>query len=206
MNEFQAQRQADTDDREAPARRARPVRDARCFPTITVRPMPDEKARFRSIARQVGISESALALRAIRTLLSRHEPWLALQPELKWDHVAASDRITLRLRPGDGLEVIRRASERDMKPATYLSALIRAHLTGNPPLPVSEVRALKSSITVLAGLGTLLANTSGEGIPAGPEGEVYRNTLRRIRGEIAALEQRISDHAKAALIAWEVRT
>jgi predicted transcriptional regulator len=175
-------------------------------PSITVRPSAEEKARFQLLARQMGVSESALALRAIRTLLSRDEPWLARQPDLKWEHVAASDRITIRLRPGDGLEVIRRAAERDMKPATYISALVRAHISANPPLPAAEVNALKTAIVVLAKLGTMLAKTSRDGIPSGPQGELYRQAFRQTRGEIAVLERRIIDLTKAALIAWETRS
>lgn len=119
-------------------------------PSITARPSPEEKGRFKLIARHAGMSESELALRAIRLLLDRDEAWLARRPELKWDHVAASDRITIRLRPGDGLEVIRRSTERGMKPATYISALVRAHITANPPLAAAEVNALKTSIVVLS--------------------------------------------------------
>lgn len=174
--------------------------------SITARPSPEEKARFTLIARHVGLSESALALRAIRLLLDRDEQWLARQPDLKWEHVAASDRITIRLRPGDGLEVIRRATERGMKPATYISALVRAHIGANPPLPAAELTALKTSIAVLAGIGTILANTSRHGIPSGPQGDVYREAIGRTRAEIAALEQRIVNLAKAALIAWETRS
>jgi hypothetical protein len=174
-------------------------------PSITVRPSPEEKARFTLIARHVGLSESALALRAIRLLLDRDEQWLARQPNLKWNHVAARDRITVRLRPGDGLEVIRRATERGMKPATYISALVRAHIACNPPLPAAELNALKKGIAVLAGIGSLLANTSQHGIPSGPQGEVYREAIRRTRAEVAALEQHIVDLTKAALIAWETR-
>jgi len=182
------------------AHRARPSN-----PSVTARPSPDEKARFTLIARHVGLSESALALRAIRLLLDRDEQWLARQPNLKWDHVAARDRITVRLRPGDGLEVIRRATERDMRPATYISALVRAHIACNPPLPAAELNALKKSLAVLAGIGSLLANTSQHGIPSGPQREVYREAIRRTRAEVAALEQHIVDLTKAALIAWETR-
>lgn len=175
-------------------------------PSITARPSPEEKARFTLIARHLGLSESALGLRAIRLLLDRDEQWLARQPDLKWQHVAATDRITIRLRPGDGLEVIRRATERGMKPATYISALVRAHIGASPPLPAAELTALKTSIAVLAGIGTVLANTSRHGIPSGPQGEVYRETIGRTRSEVAALEQRIVDLTKAALIAWETRS
>lgn len=59
---------------------------------------------------------------------------------------------------------------------------------------------------MLGGLGTVLANTSDHGIPSGSQGEVYREAIRRTRGEIAALEQRIADLTKAALIAWETHS
>jgi predicted DNA binding CopG/RHH family protein len=176
------------------------------LPSITARLSAKEKTAFQLIARHVGLSESALALRAIRTLLERNEQWLRVQPRLDFEHVAASDRITVRLRPGDGREVIRRASERGVKPATYISALVRAHITANPPLPTAEVNALKMSIGVLANLGTTLANTSRQGIPSGPQGEIYREAIRRTRGQIAVLEQRIVDLTRAALIAWETRS
>src|SRR6185312_4062666 len=137
--------------------------------------------------------ESTLALRAIRILLDGDKPWSRQQSQIDSEHTAASDRLTIRLRPGDGIEVIRRATERGVKPATYVSALVRAHISANPPLPTSEIGALKSSIAVLAGLGTLLGHTSRHGIPSGPQGEVYREAIRRTRGEIATLEQRIVD-------------
>lgn len=207
MNDLRTEERAADVGHEALESRARAFRGVRrSGPSITARPSAEEKARFQLLARQIGISESALALRAIRTLLSRDEPWLARQPDLKWDHVTASDRITIRLRPGDGLEVIRRATERGMKPATYISALVRAHITRNPPLPAPEVNALKTSIVVLANLGTMLAKTGRQGIPSGPQGEVYGEMIRRTRAEIATLERRVIELTKAALIAWETRS
>jgi hypothetical protein len=175
-------------------------------PSITARPCFEEKARFTLLARQLGLSESALALNAIRALLDRDEQWLDRQPALKWEQVAASDRITIRLRPGDGLEVIRRATKRDMKAATYISALVRAHITANPPLAAAEVNALKTAILVLANLGAMLAKAGRDGIPSGLQGEVYGGMIRRTRREIAVLERRFVDFTKAALIAWETRS
>jgi hypothetical protein len=206
VNNLRTEERAAIVGHEALESRARTLRSGRRLgPSITARPSAEEKARFQLFARQIGISESSLALRAIRSLLSRDE-WLARQPTLKWEHVAASDRITIRLRPGDGLEVIRRATERGMKPATYISALVRAHVTANPPLPATEVNALKNALVVLANLGTLLAKTGRQGIPSGPQGEVYGEMIRRTRAEIAILERRVIGLAKAALIAWETRS
>ena len=207
MNDLFPEERAEAVGFQAGERHVRRVRSARpCGPSITVRPSVEEKARFRLIARHAGLSEGALALRAIRLLLDRDAGWLARQPELKWEHVAASDRITIRLRPGDGLEVIRRATERGIKPATYISALVRAHVSSNPPLPTAEVNALKTGIVVLANLGTMLAKTSRQGIPTGPQGEVYGELIRRTRREVATLERCVADLARAALIAWETRS
>ena len=204
MNDLFPEERAEPVGFQAVERHARRSGSARPYgPSITLRPSAKEKARFRLIAQHAGVSEAELALRAIRLLLDRDAEWLARQPDLKWEHVAASDRITIRLRPGDGLEVIRRAAERGLKPATYISALVRAHITANPPLPAAEVNALKTSIVVLANLGTMLAKMGRQGIPSGPPGGVYGEMLRRTRGEIANLERRIVDLAKAALIAWE---
>jgi predicted DNA binding CopG/RHH family protein len=98
------------------------------LPSITARPSAADKARFTLLAPRVGMSESALALLAIRQLL---EPE-ATTPATNSVRVAASDRITIRLRPGDGVAIARRASERGMNPSGYLAALVRAHLTANP--------------------------------------------------------------------------
>lgn len=207
MNDSRTEERADAGGCGGVEAHAQPAHSARRFhPSITARPSPEEKVRFTLIARHVGLSESALALRAIRLLLDRDQQWLARQSDLKRGHVAASDRITIRLRPGDGLEVIRRATERGMKPATYISALVRAHIATNPPLPAAELSALKNSVAVLAGIGTLLANTSRHGIPSEPQGKIYLEAIGRTRAEVAALEQRIVDLTKAALIAWETRS
>lgn len=207
VDEAQAEIRAETPGEKVPARNTQ-----RCGGqpssrlSITVRLSPDEKARFKALAWHFGLSESTLALRAIRILLDRDEHRPRERPQVDFEHTAASDRLTIRLRPRDGIQVIRRATERGVKPATYVSALVRAHISANPPLPTAEVNALKTSIGVLSAIGTVLANTSRHGIPSGPQGEVYREAIRRTRGEIAALEQRIVDLTRAALIAWETHS
>ncbi len=174
-------------------------RSTRALPSITARPSHNEKERFATLAARAGISESALAMIAIRGVLNpdakpieETEPTPALGP--------ATDRVTIRLRPGDGASVERRAAQRGMKPSAYIAALVRAHITHSPPWPANELAALKQSVAVLAGLGRCLvkAARSGSGIP--------RDDLQSIRVVVAALEQRTHDLAKAALISWESRS
>ena len=87
--------------------------------TITVRLPAAEKDRFRLMAAARGLSEARLGLIAIRILLDEAEMpacsnATAVDP--------ASERITIRLRPGDRLRINQRATERRMKDASYLAA------------------------------------------------------------------------------------
>ncbi len=171
-------------------------RSTRPLPSITARPSANEKERFVALAARAGISESALALIAIRDVLDpdaepigESEASPALGP--------ATDRITIRLRPGDGVSIARRATQRGMRPSAYIAALVRAHVARNPPWPENELATLKQSVVVLAGLGRLLAQAA-KSAPG-----IARDDLQRTRAAVAALEQRTHDLARAALISWE---
>lgn len=112
----------------------------------------------------------------------------------------ATDRITIRLRPGDGVSIAQRAAKRGMKRSAYIAALVRAHITLNPPYPVGELTALKQSVVVLAGLGRLLAQA--DRMAPG----ISHHDLERARSAVAALEQRTHDLVQTALISWESRS
>lgn len=171
------------------------------LPSITARPSAAEKARFAMLATASGLSESALAMIAIRKVLDpdaaslrKSVPAPAGRP--------ATDRITIRLRPGDGESIARRAAQRGMKPCAYLAALVRAHVAVNPPLTANELAALKQSVALLAGVGRLLAQAIR--LPSSPG--IAREELQRTRAAVAILEQRTHDLARAALITWESRS
>ena len=174
--------------------------------SITARASAAEKARFATLAHAAGISESRLALMAIRAFVDedgRTQGPPAHDPTA--ERVRATDRITIRLRPGDGAVIARRAAERGMKTSTYLAAMARAHVAADPPLSANELAALKQSIVILSGVGTLLAQSARNPALSGPGLEDVRQTLSRMRVAVATLEQRTHDFAKAALMAWESR-
>ena len=100
-------------------------------PTITARPTPQEKRVFADVAALRQISESTLALIAIRAWLDSQSSDL---PPLPSSSGPALDRITIRLRPGDRLAIRHRAAERRIKDSAYIAALVRAHVAANPPL------------------------------------------------------------------------
>jgi hypothetical protein len=115
--------------------------------SITARPSPSEKARFSTLAHAAGISESRLALMAIRAFVDGEgRTHGAAEYDPAAERVRATDRITIRLRPGDGAIIAHRARERGVKTATYLAAMARAHIAADPSLFAHELAALKQSI------------------------------------------------------------
>lgn len=174
------------------------------IPTITARPLPDEKARFAEMAASRGISESALALIAIRVLLDSN----ASAPNVLQSGTIrepATDRITIRLRPSDGRAIHDRAARRGFKPSAYIAALVRAHLARNPPLPSNELALLKQVVVVLSRLGQLMAHTARRAAEEGALPPELAKELSQTRAVVAGLERCTHDLAKASLIAWESR-
>jgi hypothetical protein len=169
-------------------------------PSITMRLSCEEKARVAALAAASGRSESAIALSALRILLNSTAASSATATQAG-ARAAASDRITVRLRPGDGAVITHRAAERQMKPATYLAALVRGHIAADPPVGATELSALKNAVLVLAALGRLLA----QAIRRSSTG-AQREDLQRTRAAVAALEERLVDFAEAALKSWESRS
>jgi hypothetical protein len=171
-------------------------------PSITARPTPEVKRLFAAIAARRQMSESALALVAIRALLDSDGPGF---PPNTPRNGPAVDRITIRLRPGDRLAIRHRAAERRMKDSAYIAALVRDHVAANPPLATQELAALKAAVSVLAGFGRLLARTAREAAQAGVLPRDVQQDLSRTRALVADVERRLHEFAQAALVTWEGR-
>lgn len=172
--------------------------------SITARPMPEEKRRFAALAASRGMSEASLVLLAIRALLESNG--LAVSCSVVADRDApASDRITVRLRPGDRGAIADRARRRGMKDATYIAALVRSHVATNPPLPADELAAFKQAVSILVALGRLLSRYSRGGTLSPESLAELRNDLSRTRAVVAEAESRMHTFASAALASWESR-
>jgi len=173
-------------------------------PSITARPTPDEKQRFAELAAHRGVSESVLALIAIRALLESNGPPIGtVAPQSA--RQTATDRITIRLRPGDRRALNQCAAQRGIRSSTYLAALVRAHIAASPPLTIDELTVLKQGVAVLAKLDGALSRTArclAEGGPLPPD---LQKELTLTRTVVAAIEQRTQDLARSALITWESR-
>lgn len=171
-------------------------------PSVTARLSVDDKRRFAAIAGARGVSESKLALVAIRILLESTDNRIMIQEPVVPERECARDRITIRLRPGDRRAIRDRAARRGLKDSAYIAALVRFHVSADPPLTGSELAALKASVAVLAGLGRVLARVSRD---APSTESVLIEELRRIRTCTAGLERQTHDLIRAALLSWESR-
>ncbi len=118
---------------------------------------------------------------------------------------AATDRITIRLRPGDGAALEARAARRRMKTSTYLAALVRSHIAADTVLTADELETVKQAVVVLAGVGRVLSRIARCGSQGGSLSPEVRQALAQTRSVVAAVEQRTSDLARAALRSWESR-
>jgi hypothetical protein len=174
------------------------------IPCITARPTLAEKERFAKLAASSGVSESALALIAIHALLESTDPSASTTaPESA--RQAATDRITIRLRPGDGRAINQRAAQRGMRASTYLAALVRAHVAASPPLTVDELAILKQGVAVLANLGRSMSYIARNAAQTGALSPELQKLLSQTRAVVDALERRTHDLARSALITWESR-
>jgi hypothetical protein len=174
------------------------------LPTITVRLTSEEKQRFAQLAASRGLSECALAVVTLRALLNPGTS-SALNIPSASRREAATDRITIRLRPGDGAALDARAARRRMKTSTYLAALVRSHVAANTVLTADELETVKQAVVVLAGVGRVLSRIARCGGQEGSLSPDVRQALAQTRSVVAAVEQRTSDLARAALRSWESR-
>jgi hypothetical protein len=112
----------------------------------------DTKARFAALARQQGMSESALLKRFVDAALAPTTPSKPPSPGVV-EPVSAAGRLSIRLRSDDLLVLRERATAREMPTSTYVSLLVRSHLRALTPLPSSELAVLKRSVAEIGAIG-----------------------------------------------------
>src|SRR6202166_605998 len=117
--------------------------------------------------------------------------------------VGGRTRLYTRLRHDDWLILRERADRRGMPAATYVAALLRAHLRALAPLPQEELAALKRSIVELGSVGrnlnqiTFVAHKTGR--ITGPG----RDDLRSMLKICEAMREHIKTLVRANVASWE---
>ena len=98
-------------------------------------------------------------------------------------------------------------ARRRMKASTYLAALVRSHIAADTVLTTDELETVKQAVIVLAGVGRVLSRIARCGSQEGSLPPELRQALAhtQTRFVVAAVEQRTSDLARAALRSWESR-
>jgi hypothetical protein len=128
-----------------------------CTETLKAHVSPEIKLQAKAVAEREFLPEAAwlkrLVLREIRACdagnSNEHEPCRAegVRRSDSEAHGQGYGKLMLvRLRAEDRLLLDARAEARGMRPATYVSVLIRSHLRNLKPLPKDEFLALKRTI------------------------------------------------------------
>jgi hypothetical protein len=145
---------------------------------LKTRVPPDLKVRAKAIADRELLSEAAWLKRlVVREIRACGGPTDDGEPARREEgaHRADKDRrpsgacgkpLFVRLRSEDRLLLDARAEARGLRPATYASVLLRAHLRQLAPLPKDELLALKRCIGELAAVGrniNQIAKAANEG-------------------------------------------
>jgi hypothetical protein len=108
--------------------------------------------------------------------------------------------LFVRLRRDDRLLLDARAEARGMRPATYASVLLRAHLRQLTPLPKEELLALKRSVAELAAIGRNI-NQIGK---AANQGARLPSSAREDFRAMLKIWEALRDNTKALLKASEL--
>jgi len=168
---------------------------------IAARVSPETKAKFRSLAEQQQMTESALLKQLIELTVQRvsHvDDEVLRSPGRRLRAV----RLYVRLHPDDQLVLIERAAARQMPAATYVSVLVRAHLRNLAPLPKAELMALKRSVAELGAIGRNLNQLTRlahhQMASAGP----VREDLRMMLKVCEAMRDHTKDLIKANSHTW----
>lgn len=164
-------------------------------PLISTRVRSDRKAAFAALASRRGLSESALLALMIGAVVDTNgtacREALPMRSRL--------DRVSIRLHAGDGARIALRASSRGLAPATYLSALVRAHVSADPPLPLSEIAVLKQAVGRLSAIDRHLGRLAGAGAPTD---ELHRLLLATAACTGEA-RRTVADVVRTNLQSWE---
>jgi hypothetical protein len=168
---------------------------------ITAWATPDRKGQFAALAASRGLSESKLLGLLVDSVLERN-PVDGAGDE-RHGETRDGDRITLRLRPGDGKWLRLRAHARGMKYTTYAAALIRAHVRADPPMPIEELARLERSLAEVSAMGRRVSQIAQgmrdeHGVDPG-----LREELAAVLRAVDEVRQAVREVVKVNRISWE---
>jgi hypothetical protein len=183
----------------------------RCEGVLRTTVPTDIKVQARAIADRELLSEAAwlkrLGVREIRdccgptddSALARRVDGARRRDKNKQSRGASGKPLFVRLRSDDRLLLDARAEARGLRPATYATVLLRAHLRELTPLPKEELLALKRCIGELAAIGRNINQIA----KAANEGGRLPATVRDEFRAMLKICEALRDNTKALLKANE---
>ena len=161
----------------------------------------EAKARFSALAASRGLSESKLLGLVIDALLTRNP--IDAGAEQQAAKAAKADRISVRLRPGDGTRLRERARARGMNYTTYAAVLIRSHLFTKPPMPLKELSRLEgglAQVSAIAGSLRQIARAVRQEEGLDPE---LPSQLAAVLQAVEGLWRQMRELVRANVLSWE---
>jgi hypothetical protein len=161
----------------------------------------ERKNQFAALAAGLGLSESKMLGLLIESVLASNSADTG--SDVDGPQQGDRDRITIRLRPGDGPLLRSRAHARGMNYTTYAAALIRAHVRASAPMPVSELAKLEQNlaeVTAIARAMRQIAQATREGMDVDSS---LRLELAAVLQAAEDLRQTLRELVRANVISWE---
>src|SRR5690349_5741923 len=162
---------------------------------------PEKKNQFAGLAASHGLSESKMLGLLIQSVLTSNSVDAASAVDIP--QYPERDRITIRLRPGDGSLLRSRARARDMNYTTYAAALIRAHVRASPPMPAAELAKLERNlgeVTAIARAMRQIAQTARQSRDVDASLKVE---LAPVIRAVEDLRQTLRELVRANVRSWE---
>ena len=169
--------------------------------SITTWPTRDQKAGFAALALSRGLSESKLLGLLVDSVLERNPVDDA--GDERHGETRDGDRITLRLRPGDGKWLRLRAHARGMKYTTYAADLIQAHVRADPPMPLEELARFERGLAEISAIGRRLNQIAGVVSQRQSVNPGLRLELAAVLQVVEELRQALREVVKVNRISWE---
>jgi hypothetical protein len=160
-----------------------------------------KKARFAALAASRGLSQSKLLGLLVDAVLVRNPIESADQGD--WGGARRGDRVSLRLRPGDGRLLRLRAQARGMKYTTYAAVLIRAHLRTHPPMPQGELAKLERSLAEVSAVAESLGQIARAMTQEGRGDPACEFELSAVVPAVERLWRQMREVVKANMLSWE---
>ena len=182
-----------------------------CTEILKARVTPEIKHQAKAIAERELLTEAAwlkrIVMREIRDCCGQTNDGA---PARRVEGTRQSDKgggacgkpLFVRLRSEDRLLLNARAEARGLRPATYATVLLRAHLRELSPLPKEELLALKRCIGELAAIGRNINQIAKAANEDGRLPATVRDEFRAMLKICAALRDNTKALLKANETSW----